>query len=151
MSPPMPESPLRDDGRNDARITGATPPPRPAVRILVRDDGQGPPPAATCLLCTAPRLSGRGRYCSAACRQRAFRLRHTALPAAEEDLLRKALQRRKQLTEHTIYECPSCEAQYLGERRCAECNRFCRARGLGGACSACAEPVLLSDLLDLEV
>ncbi|MGI8423430.1 MAG: HepT-like ribonuclease domain-containing protein, partial [Chloroflexota bacterium] len=39
----------------------------------------------------------------------------------------------------------------LGEQRCPECNRFCRALGLGGACPDCGQPVLLSDLLELEV
>lgn len=52
------------------------------------------------------------------------------------------------LTEHTVYECPECETRYLGEQRCAECNRFCRVAGLGGACPDCEQPVLLSDLLD---
>ncbi len=41
--------------------------------------------------------------------------------------------------------------RYLGEQRCSECNRFCQVVGLGGACQDCEQPVLLSDLLDLEV
>jgi hypothetical protein len=52
---------------------------------------------------------------------------------------------------HTIYECSSCDVRYLGERRCSECNHFCRALGLGGACQDCEQPILLSDLLDLDV
>jgi hypothetical protein len=121
------------------------------VRNVTRDGSPPGHPAPTCVLCTAPRLSGRGRYCSAACRQRAFRLRHTALPNLEEGLLRKALRRRATLTEHTVYECPTCETRSLGERRCSDCNRFCRVVGLGGACTDCEQPILLSDLLDLEV
>jgi hypothetical protein len=116
-----------------------------------RDVSAPEQPAATCVLCPAPRLSGRGRYCSAACRQRAFRLRHTTRPTLEEGLLRKALRRRLALTAHTIYECPTCETRYLGERRCVDCNHFCRVVGLGGACPDCDQPVLISDLLDLEV
>ena len=104
------------------------------VRNDTRNDPAPPRSAATCLLCAAPRLSGRGRYCSAACRQRAFRLRHTALPSLEESLLRKALRRRATLTEHTVYECPVCETRLLGEQRCP-----------------CEQPVLLSELLDLEL
>ena len=127
----------------------------PTTALPVRDDTRNDPAprlaSLTCLLCHAPRLSGRGRYCSAACRQRAFRLRHTVLPSLEDGLLRKALRRRATLTEHTVYECPSCETRSLGEQRCPECNRFCRALGLGGACPDCEQPVLLSDLLDLEV
>ena len=107
----------------------------PPVRNASRDGSPPERPTPTCVLCTAPRLSGRGRYCSGACRQRAFRLRHTALPNLEEGLLRKALRRRATLTEHTIYECPTCETRYLGERRCSDCE----------------QPILLSDLLDLEV
>lgn len=130
---PAPILPVRDDTRND-----------PALRYPPR-------PPATCVLCNAPRLSGRGRSCSAACRQRAFRLRHTALPAFEDGLLRNALRRRATLTEHTVYECPICETRFLGERRCPECNRFCRVVGLGGACPDCEQPVVLSELLELEV
>jgi hypothetical protein len=129
-------------------IEPATAPP---VRNAPRNDAAPDRPAPTCVLCTAPRLSGRGRYCSAACRQRAFRLRHTALPNLEEGLLRKALRQRATLTEHTVYECPTCETRYLGEQRCPDCNRFCRMVGLGGACTDCEQPILLSDLLDLEV
>ncbi len=121
------------------------------VRNATRNDPAPQRTSSTCVLCAAPRLSGRGRYCSAACRQRAFRLRHTALPNLEDRLLRNALRRRATLTAHTVYECPSCETRFLGEQRCPECNRFCRALGLGGACPDCEQPVLLTDLLDLEV
>lgn len=127
------------------------PPPAAPVRNDARNDPAPPRPAATCALCAAPRLTGRGRYCSAACRQRAFRLRHTALPPLEEGLLRTALRRRALLTAHTVYECSVCETRLLGEQRCPDCNRFCRAVGLGGACPDCEQPVLLSELLDLEV
>ena len=127
----------------------------PTTALPVRDDTRHEPPphlpSLLCLLCNAPRLSGRGRYCSAACRQRAFRLRHTALPNLEDRLLRNTLRRRATLTEHTVYVCPSCDARFLGEQRCPDCNRFCRALGLGGACPDCEQPVLLSELLDLEV
>ncbi len=129
----------------------SVPPTVIPVRNDTRNDPAPPRPAATCLLCAAPRLRGRGRYCSAACRQRAFRLRHTALPRLEDGLLRKALRQRATLTEHTVYECPVCETRSVGEQRCPECNRFCRVVGLGGACPDCEQPVLLSELLDLEV
>jgi hypothetical protein len=122
------------------------------VRDDTRDDGSAPPLATQrCVLCPNPRRSGRGRFCSDACKQRAFRLRHTALPNLEEGLLRTALRRRATLIAHTVYECTACDVRYLGERRCSECNHFCRALGLGGACQDCEQPILLSDLLDLEV
>ena len=140
---PTPVLPVRNDTRNDP--AGCSPPSPRAPPLAL----------ATCVLCNAPRLSGRGRYCSAACRQRAFRLRHTALPALEDGLqdglLRNALRRRATLKEHTVYECPLCETRFLGERRCPDCNRFCRVVGLGGACPDCDQPVVLSELLDLEV
>lgn len=46
----------------------------------------------------------------------------------------------------TIYECPSCEQRYLGERRCGDCNTFCRRIGPGGLCPHCDAPVAQQDL-----
>lgn len=46
----------------------------------------------------------------------------------------------------TIYECPDCEQRYLNERRCPDCNLFCRRIDLGGSCPHCDEPVAISDL-----
>src|SRR5438067_13719375 len=43
------------------------------------------------------------------------------------------------------------DVRYLGEQRCSECNHFCQVVGLGGACPDCEQPILLSDLLDLEL
>jgi hypothetical protein len=51
----------------------------------------------------------------------------------------------------TVYECPSCGEQLLGEQRCHQCGAFTRCVGLGGACPRCDEPVALTDLLDQEV
>jgi len=65
--------------------------------------------------------------------------------------LRRDLQRRRTLVAHTLYECGQCGERLVGERRCASCNVFCRALGLGGWCSECDQPILLADLLELEV
>ena len=46
-----------------------------------------------------------------------------------------------------IYECPECEARFLGEQRCDQCQRFCRRVGPGGPCPSCDEPIALVDLL----
>src|SRR5439155_26778824 len=54
--------------------------------------------------------------------------------------VRKALQRRKALVAHTIYECGGCGERFLGERRCGDCNLFARAVGVGGVCPEC-DPV----------
>jgi ribosomal protein L32 len=106
--------------------------------------------APTCLVCGQPRSNPRGLYCSAACRQHAFRLRHAALPAVDHGHLRTELRRRSMLQAHTNYECSSCGEQLLGERRCPDCHVFTRAVGLGGRCPDCDAPILLADLLDLE-
>jgi hypothetical protein len=61
------------------------------------------------------------------------------------------LRRRGALVAHTVYECGECGERVVGVRRCQSCNVFCRAVGLGGRCGDCDEPVLLADLLELEV
>ncbi len=50
----------------------------------------------------------------------------------------------------TVYECPDCEIRYLDERRCPDCNLFCRRVGAGGLCPHCDEPVTINDLADSE-
>ena len=103
-----------------------------------------------CLVCEAPLRSARAAYCSPGCKQRAYRLRR-AVPAAEVTAVRAAdLKRRQRLVAQTLYECPDCGERYLGERRCPDCNRFCRALGLGGACPHCDEPILAAELLGAE-
>ena len=81
---------------------------------------------------------GRQRVCSAACRQLAWRRRH----AAPAPVIPPSAPRHS-----TIYECPSCEARYLGEQRCPECGIFCRKVGPGASCPNCDEPILLADLI----
>jgi len=85
--------------------------------------------------------AGRRRWCSDACRQAAWRRRHGARSAVAE-LPAPARPRR----EHTVYECPECQARYVGCQRCEDCGVFCRRIGPGGACPACGEPVAVSDL-----
>lgn len=97
-----------------------------------------------CAACGAPFCPiGRRRHCSAACRQRAYRLRRTQAASVPE----AALVRRPR--SQTVYECPNCEARYLGEQRCPDCDLFCRRIGPGGLCPCCEEPVAICDLLDL--
>jgi hypothetical protein len=99
-----------------------------------------------CLMCGRPRPSTRARYCTRACQQRSYRLRHQS-PIADLTTVRRALQRGNVLVAHTIYECGRCGERFLGERRCGDCNLFTRALGLGGACPECDTPVLIEDLL----
>ena len=81
----MPEIPSRDDG----------------VTIACRVCGGGFHP------------SGRRLFCSAACRQAAYRERHPApLPPLPARASRLA----------TVYECPECTTRYLGDQRCEQCE-----------------------------
>jgi hypothetical protein len=92
---------------------------------------------ATCSYCDNNfTSSGRRRYCCDACRQGAYRRRSRA-PAPEPIRVPQ---------QDTVYECPSCEARYLGVRRCPDCNQYCRRIGAGGLCPHCDEPVAHNDL-----
>ena len=84
------------------------------------------------------RPSGRRRFCSDACRQAAWRWRHpTALPPIPHRSSRPT----------TVYVCPTCDARFLGEQRCPDCNTCARRLGPGGPCPHCDEPVALTNLL----
>lgn len=105
----------------------------------------------TCLVYTRPPASARARYCSPAHRQLAFRLRHAELKRVDDTPLRAELRRLGVLVAHTVYECGQCGERLVGDRRCPSCNVFCRALGLGGRCAECDQPMLLAELLELEV
>lgn len=109
------------------------------------------PPGRPCPVCRAPVASVRARYCSHACRQRAYRLRQPSTTTPDVTTMTAALARRGERVPHTVYECPLCGERSLGRRRCPDCNRFCRALGLGGTCPGCDEPILIADLLGTEV
>ena len=81
---------------------------------------------------------GRQRFCSTVCRQSAWRQRRSA---PIEPIVAKA---------ETVYECPECDARYIGEQRCDVCNRWCRRVGPGGCCPNCLEPVAITDILSPE-
>lgn len=105
-----------------------------------------------CLICGAALSTAQQRYCTRACQQHAYRLRRNQLSGALDlAMLRAELKRRRQLLQHTVYECPSCEARLLGDQRCADCNTFARVVGIGGTCPECDAVVLLTDLLGEEV
>ena len=114
------------------------------VRYSSRD-GLAPRTAnRACLGCGAALPSSRARYCSAACKQRAYRARHRDPVAVIRHSATRAARAQ------TVYECPDCEARYLGQQRCPDCQRFCRRLGPGGACPHCDEPVLRAELLGEE-
>jgi len=99
-----------------------------------------------CLVCGKDVPSTRAKSCTRAHQQRSYRLRHHT-PTADLTTVRKALQRRKTVAAHTIYECGACGDRFVGVRRCESCNVFCRAVGVGGSCPECDTPVLVADLL----
>jgi hypothetical protein len=108
------------------------PPPAPP-----RDDTE----TITCPVCQRTFTpAGRQRYCGGACRKTAFRRRHQDRPAIT---IPAARPRR----EYTIYECPGCGQQLLGEQRCPDCGTFGRRIGPGGPCPHCDEPVAITDLI----
>lgn len=125
--------------------TGNTP---ESVRDGSRDGLCVDSAAGRCVICGQPVRRRSARYCSRACRQRAYRRRHDTVTIFDEVAARQELRRRRALSAQTIYECPDCGVRFLGEQRCPDCNRFCRALGLGGHCPECDAAVLLQDVLD---
>ena len=124
-----------------------TPAPSP-VRYGSRYGAVTPTDARQCPLCAALLPSPQARYCSEACKQRAYRLRQAERTRPNLPALTRELQRLRTLKAHTLYECPTCGERYLGVQRCPDCQHFCRSLGLGGACPHCDELLLLTDLLD---
>jgi len=103
--------------------------------IAVRDDTA----TTDCPLCgDAFEPGGRQRFCSTGCRQTAWRR------------LRSAPVQPVVARTDIVYACPSCDARYLGEQRCDQCNTWCRRLGPGGPCPCCDEPVAISDLFDVD-
>lgn len=85
--------------------------------------------------------TGRRRWCSDACRQAAWR-RRAAMPPAPQPVLPAARSRR----DGTIYQCGECDARYLGDQWCTDCNRPCRRLGPGGQCG-CGELLTIDELI----
>ncbi len=125
----MSANPMRDDTRNDSQ-----------------------PPLGVCPVCTDTfPIDGRGIYCTPKCRQRAYRLRHRQLNRPTLTDLAATLRREQRLIAQTVYECPSCQERFLGERRCSDCNLWCSKVGLGGQCSGCDDILTVSDLIAFDL
>ncbi len=116
----------------------------------IRNDTEAPPGVrSSCPICGAEFIrSRRQRYCSPACRQAAWRARHTPTmaPSDHDDLL--AVRPRREIT---VYACTECEQCYLAEQWCPDCQRPCRHVDLGGLCPHCDQPVAIIDLIDQHV
>ena len=116
-------------------MTPSTKPPEPALAIPVRYD-------SVTMICRCGNEfspSGRRRYCSDACKQKAWRSRHAAPPIP-----------RRVAPADTVYICAECETRYLGERRCPDCNLFTRSLGPGTTCPHCDEPIAISDIIPYD-
>ena len=61
--------------------------------------------------------------------------------------LTTTLRRQGQLVAHSVYECGECGERYLGERRCPDCERYCRRVGVGGHCPECDHALAMVELL----
>jgi ribosomal protein L32 len=123
-----------------------------AMRYGSRYPSTGPAlTTRACPVCGGTPPSNRSVYCKPACKQLAYRLRHQSLAAVDTGIIRKQLQRQRLLVAHTVYQCPSCGEQSLGERRCSECGLFGRSVGLGGNCPGCDSVILLADLLEQDL
>jgi hypothetical protein len=109
------------------------------------------PPVGVCPVCgdTFP-IDGRGIYCEPKCRQRAYRLRHRQVNRPTLVDLDAMLRQAQRLIAQTVYECPSCEERFLGQRRCVQCNLWCRKLGIGGQCSGCDELLTVVDLIGID-
>jgi hypothetical protein len=131
MTPPARPTPVRYGSRDSSAVA---PTARPAI---------GRP----CPVCQTGTVSSRARYCSAACKQRAYRLRHTTAAPVDLAALTAAARRQQPRAAPLVYECPACQARLLAERRCPDCHLFCRRLGLGGLCPHCDEVVTLAEVL----
>ena len=101
-------------------------------------------PAAACPVCgTAFSPVRRQRFCSSACRQAAWRTRHTATVLEE----RRPETPRRGRRQISVYACPDCEQRYLGVQWCEDCVRPCTLLGVGGLSPCCDEPITIDELL----
>jgi hypothetical protein len=120
------------------------------MRYVSRYGSAPPGDAQGCRLCGTPLSTARVLYCSPGCKQRAYRLRHPSTVVKAPSPWATDSQPRQPWVTHTLYECSACGERYLDERRCPDCNRFCRALGPGGLCPDCDEPILAAELLGEE-
>jgi hypothetical protein len=122
--------------------------PSSASRDDTRDDHPQPQDDLRSLGCPSCggtfRATGRQTYCSAACRQRAYRQRSITTDTQAAMQVPPTRTRR----DLTIYQCPQCDEVLLGQQWCTDCQRPCRRLGLGGACPHCDEPVTVDQLLN---
>jgi hypothetical protein len=87
-----------------------------------------------CPVCGGTPRTRRSIYCGkAACKQRAYRLRHQSPAMLDPALVRTQLQRLGRLVAHTVYECPSC-LRFVSSKSTSMGRRGMRSQR-GGYCS----------------
>jgi hypothetical protein len=86
----------------------------------------------------------RQRYCTPACRQAAWRARHTPPPSTPDIVIPQNISRR----DITVYHCSDCDTRTLGQQWCHDCHRPRTRIDLGGLCPHCDEPITISDITD---
>ena len=107
-----------------------------------RDDDRDDPRCPSCSRSFTPQ--GRQTYCTAACRQKAYRQRNVTSEIRAATPTPPARHRRAM----SVYQCPDCEQVLLGKQWCPDCQRPCHRLGVGGSCPHCAEPVTVDQLLE---
>ena len=86
----------------------------------------------------------RQRYCSPACRQAAWRARHTNPAPQPATVIPPRTPRRA----NSVYHCPECDTLHLGQQWCHDCNRPCVRIDFGAPCPHCGEPITVRDITD---
>jgi hypothetical protein len=101
-------------------------------------------PVTACGLCGKALAAGQKQWCSNAHRQAAYRRRHQT-----DQVVPAGLPPVRSRRAATVYECPSCEARFLGSQYCLDCHTFARRVGPGGSCPNCDEAVAVADLIEV--
>jgi endogenous inhibitor of DNA gyrase (YacG/DUF329 family) len=112
------------------------------VSVTAQIDQDARPRA--CPVCGTRPESSRAKFCSHRCQMIAFRRRQGHQRIASELTAHTVT---KPARDHVVYECPACDARYLGDQRCPECNRFARRLGPGGQCPGCNDILTVDELL----
>ena len=129
--------------RNDNETT--TPPRSPSTNQPTRPWCNDNETTTRCPVCRAPFTPiRRQRYCTPACRQAAWRARHTQPASAPDIVTPQGISRR----DITVYHCPECDTRTLAQQWCHDCNRPRTRVDLGGLCPHCDEPITISDITD---
>jgi len=128
--------------RNDNETT--SPPPQAGHQQPTHPWHNDNETTTPCPVCGTPFTPiRRQRYCTPACRQAAWRRRHTPPPepaiAAPPRTPRRAI---------TVYHCTGCDTRTLGQQWCHDCNQPRTRLDTGALCPHCDEPITFRDITD---